>query len=86
MESNRIDKRKKTIKKDYRLIDEAWDEFADYIGEHKLKTPLTLEQFEKIFNEINKNKNGKYTEMKEFILQSFQYDSYSWPLVERNKR
>ncbi|MDF2534026.1 MAG: hypothetical protein K0R18_183 [Bacillales bacterium] len=75
-EPGRID-----YKKNDRVIDSAWDEFSEYIGENKIKTPLALEEFEQIFSELNKN--GEYTMWKDLILQSFRYDSYSWPLVER---
>lgn len=71
------------IIKDYRIIDSAWDEFSDYIGEHNIKTPLTIECFEDIFKILNKN--GKYTRMKDFILESFRYDCYLWPLVEKDQ-
>lgn len=64
------------------LLDEAWDLLSEYIGVNKLKTPLTIEQFEKFFKEINKDK--KFDNMKEEILYSFRYDSYKWPLVERD--
>lgn len=70
------------IIKDYRVIDSAWDEFSDYIGVNGIQTPLTLKQFENIFTQLNKN--GKYSEMKEFILESFRYDCYAWPLVKRD--
>ncbi|MNM98622.1 hypothetical protein D3C81_1111580 [compost metagenome] len=65
------------------IIDKAWDEFSDYIGEHGLKTPLNFEQFEDIFNCLNIN--NKFTSFKDQILHSFQHDCYSWPLVEKNK-
>lgn len=73
----------KVAKKDYKVIDTAWDEFSDYIGENKLNTPLNLKQFEDLFHKLNKE--GKYSGMKYFILESFRYDSYLWPLVEREK-
>lgn len=66
-----------------RIIDDAWDKFSDYIGEYNLQTPLSYQQFEEIFEILNKD--SKYTEYKSQILKSFRYDSYSWPLVEREK-
>lgn len=63
------------------IIDSAWDDFSDYIGEYDLTTPLKMNQFEEAFSKLNKD--GKYTEIKDVILKSFQYDSYLWPLVER---
>lgn len=68
--------------KNDKIIDTAWDDFSDYIGENKIETPLTLEEFEQIFLKLNKN--GKYTSSKEMILHSFRYDSYAWPLVKRD--
>lgn len=80
MESiNKIDS---TVAQKDRIIDTAWDEFSDYIGENNLTTPLNVSQFERLFHKLNKD--NKYSGMKNFILKSFQYDSYSWPLVERD--
>lgn len=66
------------------IIDDAWDEFSEHIGENKIKTPITLEQFEQIFAKLNQN--NKYNNLKDSILKSFRYDSYSWPLVEKNPK
>lgn len=65
------------------IIDAAWDEFSDYIGEHNLQTPLSQEQFEEIF--LILNKNDKFSKLKNQILKSFRYDSYAWPLVKREE-
>ena len=73
---------KKRLVKSHKVVDEAWDNFAEYIGENKLTTPLTLKEFENIFNQLNKE--GKYTGSKNFILKSFQNDAYAWPLVEKD--
>lgn len=70
--------------KDYRVIDEAWDLFSEYIGEQRLKTPLSILQFEMIFDKVAKDE--KFRELKSDVLESFRYDSYSWPLVERDDR
>lgn len=72
---------RKRLQKDYEVIDSAWDHFSEYIGQNNINTPLNLEQFEEIFQKLNQN--GKYGNKKEQILESFRYDSYSWPLVER---
>lgn len=71
-------------KRRYEIIDSAWDRFADYIGEYRMKTPISLEEFEQIFLKLNQN--GEYTVLKDKILHSFRYDSYSWPLVERDPK
>jgi hypothetical protein len=72
---------KKVFYKDKHLIDKAWDLFSDYIGENNIQTPISYDEFERIFNILNKD--NVFTEHKEDILYSFRYDSYSWPLVER---
>lgn len=69
------------VKEESHLIDEAWDLFSEYIGNHKLETPLDVDQFEIIFNLIDRD--GKFESRKVDILKSFRYDSYLWPLVKR---
>ncbi|AEO93396.1 gp134 [Bacillus phage G] len=78
--SKRVDER---IVKDYRIIDSAWDEFSDYVGEHNIGTPLTVKQFEEIFSKLNRN--NKFSPMKDYILESFRNDCYAWPFVEKNQ-
>lgn len=73
----------KVARKDYRVLDNAWDKFAEYIGEHGIQTPVTVSKFEEILSEIDTDK--KFEPMKEHILYSLQYECYSWPLVEREK-
>ena len=70
-------------KQNQHVIDDAWDKFSEYIGEYNLQTPLSYQQFEEIFEKLNKD--GIYTNYKKQILKSFRYDSYSWPLVEREE-
>lgn len=88
MDSSRLSKNKyndkvKIVKKDYRLLDSAWDKFSEYIGEHELQTPISVSKFEEILKEIDTDK--KFEPIKEHILYSLQYECYSWPLVEREK-
>lgn len=63
------------------VVDEAWDAFLDYIGEKKLRTPLTNQQFEEILLIVDKK--SEFMNHKNKILHSFQHDSYAWPLVEK---
>ena len=79
--SKMIDHRGYKSKRDLRAIDAAWDLFAEYIGTYKTNVPLTVEQFDEILAQVDEN--DKLISMRDTILQSFQYDSYMWPLVER---
>jgi hypothetical protein len=63
------------------VVDEAWDAFIDYVGEKKIKTPVTKDNFEEILSKIDKNRG--FLHYKTEILRSFQEDSYAWPLVEK---
>jgi hypothetical protein len=72
-----------TCGKKFDVLDEAWDAFIDYVGERKLRTPLTKDQFEEILIVIDKN--NRFMQSKKEILYSFQYDSYAWPLVEKER-
>ncbi len=66
------------------VLDEAWDVFLDYLGEHKITTPLTHRQFEEILLVVDKN--NRFVNFKQEILHSFQHDSYAWSIVERESR
>lgn len=68
-------------KRNKELIDEAWDLFSERIGELKLNTPISVEQFDNLFVYINKS--GRFNTLKSEILKSFMYDSYLWPLVKK---
>lgn len=86
VEKSRLNKNQQKFNtvKDYRMLDNAWDRFNDYIGEHNIQTPVTIAQFEDILKKIDVDK--KFEPIKEHILYSFQYECYSWPLVEREKQ